>query len=144
MSPSGIFPTDEWTFSQGLINGERVLARVRSGLPSAADVGLFKNLILVEWAFDPQGNSGLPAAETLDEMDKFETTVLDASDKAGWWGTCVAVITWPGRREWRFYAPQVQEFLQEFSDSLAGQPVYPLKIQAFLDESWNGLREFQS
>jgi Family of unknown function (DUF695) len=144
MSPSGIFPTVEWTFSQGLINGERVLARVRSGLPSAADVGLFKNLILVEWVFDPQGNGGLPTNETLDEMERFETAVLNASDEAGWCGTGVAVITWPDRREWRFYAPQVQDFLQQFSNSLAGLPVYPLKIEAFLDESWNGLREFQS
>ena len=35
-------------------------------------------------------------------MDPFETAVLDAADEAKWWGVGVAVITRPGRREWRF------------------------------------------
>lgn len=56
--------------------------RVRTGMPSPADVELFKTLIVIEWPFDSSENNGFPAAGTLETMEAFETTAMEASDEA--------------------------------------------------------------
>lgn len=76
-------------------------------------------------------------------MEEFEGAVLDASDEACWWGSCVAVVTHNGSREWRFYTPDVDGFQREFSEALRGLGPYPLDLQVFDDPGWNGFAEIR-
>jgi Family of unknown function (DUF695) len=131
MSTGGIFKTDDWTFSEGTLNGEH-------------DIELFPNLLIVEWHYFANSDDWLPSSQTLDDMTEFEERVLDACDSEIWWGTGVAVLTFPGVREWRFYCGDPQQFLVEFSRILDGLGPYPLKIQSFEDPEWNALKELQN
>ncbi|WP_459786898.1 DUF695 domain-containing protein [Alteriqipengyuania sp. 357] len=143
MSSSGIFPTDEWTVAQGKTSTGPLLARYRSGLPSTADRDLFAKLIMVRWAYEPSDTSGLPNSKDMAAMEEFEDRILEASDNDRWWGSCVAIITHDGRREWRFYTPDIASFQAEFSNALSGLGPYPLELQVYDDPEWAGLAEIR-
>ncbi|WP_299192138.1 DUF695 domain-containing protein [uncultured Erythrobacter sp.] len=144
MSKSGIFPTDDWTVAQGATLDGPIFMRYRTGEPTQADRERFDKLVIVRWAYNPDEMNGLPTSETTASMGEFEDPVLDASDDAGWWGSCVAIITHNGAREWRFYTPDVGAFQTEFSESLRGLGPYPLDLQVFDDPDWNGFAEVRA
>ena len=108
-----------------------------------ADRELFSTLVLTKWRFDPLANDGLPPSELLGRMDEFEDQILESLESAHW-GAGVAVVTHNGCREWRFYTPDAQEFVQRFSESLAGFGPYPLELEAFQDPDWTALEELHS
>ena len=143
MSASGIFPSDSWTVSQGSTAQGPIFVRYRSGDPSEGDKSLFNKLILVRWVYEPREGTGLPQTADMYAMDEFEDRILDASDEAGWWGSCVAVVTHDAVREWRFYAPDLDAFQREFSEALRDFGPYPLDLRAFDDPDWNGLAELR-
>jgi hypothetical protein len=140
---SGIFAEDNWSFSNGTVGGDPVIVRARSGLPSTGDMDLFCVLVTITWKFGGEEKGLLPDTTTLDSMEKFENAVLESADEDRWWGSGVAVITRQGRREWRFYTPDVEQFLQELSRVLADHDIYPLEIDQFMDPDWTGLKELQ-
>ena len=105
MSKSGIFPSDDWAVVEGETPTGPMFLRFRQSNPSESDRNLFNKLIIARWAFPPRDHTGLPSAELIEQMDQFETTIVDASDADGHWGSCVAVITHAGMRKWRFYTP---------------------------------------
>ncbi|WP_073975894.1 DUF695 domain-containing protein [Erythrobacter donghaensis] len=144
MSSSGIFPSDQWTVASGKTESGLMIARFRSGEPSDADRELFGKLVLVRWPFEQREGSGLPTNQAMAAMDEFEDRILEASDADRWWGSGVAVITHEGTREWRFYTPDVDSFVQEFSAALRGLGPYPLELQAFDDPDWNGFAEIRA
>ncbi len=143
MTASGIFPSDNWAIAEGQTPKGPIIMRYRTGDPSPADRELFDKLILARWAYEPSEVPGLPPSELLGSMEEFEEAVLDASDEARWWGSCVAVITHNGAREWRFYTPDVDAFQKEFSEALRGLGPYPLDLQVFDDPDWNGFAEIR-
>ena len=143
MSNSGIFPTDEWALSEGETDKGPVFIRFRRGDPAVEDQQKFSTLIVVIWEYEPRDDSGLPTSATMDEMDEFEARILDASDADRDWGSCVAVITFNGAREWRFYTPDVEIFQNEFSNALSGLGPYPLQFDVLDDPEWLGLSDIR-
>lgn len=141
MSGAGIFPSDQWTVAHGATESGPVIARFRSGQPSDADRELFGKLVLVRWPFERREGLDLPTNAAMAAMDEFEDRIIDASDADRWWGSCVAIITREGTREWRFYAPDVTAFVEQFSAAQRGLGPYPLDLQAFDDPDWNGFAE---
>lgn len=138
---AGIYRSDDWFVGRGTANGDFLLIRARTGLPSPADQGLFNTLITATWTFELDPAAGMPWSELLDQMEEFETVVLDACDRDGWWGCGVGVVTTPGKREWRFYTSDPQAFVTEFSEALHGLGPYPIQLMAEADPEWTGLRE---
>jgi len=141
---SGIFPTDQWTFAQGHLGDNPVLVRYRQGNPAPADKELFSNLIMVSWVFEPADDSPFPTGEIAASMEEFEDRVLTQADDDAFWGSGVAVVTTPGRREWRFYTPDPQVFVENFSKALSGMGPYPIELEAFADPDWNALEELRN
>ena len=143
MSKSGIFPSDDWAVVEGETPTGPMFLRFRQGNPSEADRNLFNKLIIARWVFPPRDHTGLPNAELIEQMYQFETTIVDASDADGNWGSCVAVITHAGMRKWRFYTPDVDIFQHEFRECLRGLGPYPLRFEIFEDPEWNGLKQIR-
>ncbi len=138
----GVYTDDNWTFSRGTVNGHPVIVRARAALPPKAEREVFSHLILISWAYDSEANDGFPSEPVRDEMETFETALFDLFDENSPVACGVAVITMNGKREWRFYASDTELFMAGLNDALAGQIAYPIKLEAFLDPEWEGLREW--
>ena len=143
MSASGIFPTDEWTVAQGNTPAGPIIMRYRTGDPSPADRELFNKFIIVRWAFESGETPGMPSPEDHQSMVEFEEPVMDASDEAETWGSCVSIVTHNETREWRFYTPDQETFMREFNEVLKGLGPYPLDLQVFDDPDWTGFAEIR-
>ena len=120
-----------------------VLVRYRSGMPSSADKALFSNLVIIRWLYADENAGTLPDDDTLDEMAEFEDAVLNTADHEKYWGSGVAVLTENGVREWRFYTPDISEFMENLNRVLTGKPAFPLEFQVFDDPEWLALAELQ-
>lgn len=144
MSGAGIFPSDQWTLVSGETEGSLMIARLRSGDPSDKNRALFGKLVLVRWSFERRESSDLPTNSAMAAMDEFEDRIIDMSDEEKWWGSCVAIVTRDGTREWRFYTPDVGSYMQEFSAAQRGLGPYSLELQAYDDPDWNGIAEISA
>ena len=145
MSSSALFPADEseWVLAEGENPGPPIMIRFRPLRPSRADMDRFRFLIIAYWSYEPDNSSGLPNEALSDAMREFEDRVVEASDADPTWGTCVAVKTHDGIREWRFYSPDVALFQSKFSRALDGLGPYPLEFEVFEDPEWEGLAQFR-
>ena len=137
-----IYTDDNWTLGRGTFDDHPVIVRARASLPSETNRELFPHLILVSWAYEADENNGFPSEALSEEMESLETALFDIFDENSAVACGVAVITMDGTREWRFYASDTELFMEGLNDALAGQPDYPIELQAYLDPEWEGLSEW--
>src|SRR5262249_9568307 len=124
VSMSRIYKQDSWSLSKWSLNEQEILIRMRDALPSAADRELYSNLILVSWTYST-GPSGLPTADTAQLMQDFENAIESAPETKGL-GVLAACITGKGRKEWRYYTSDKDEFMAQFNSGLKSHPAYPI------------------
>ena len=136
---SGIYKQDNWSLSKWSLNDQEIFIRMRDALPSAADRELYSNLILVSWTYST-GPSGLPTADTAQLMQDFENAIESALETKGL-GVLAACITGKGRKEWRYYTSDKDEFMAQFNSGLKSHPAYPIRLQVFADPQWSALAE---
>ena len=137
-----IYEDDEWQLAEGEINGIRQIIRMRTAFPSTADRELFCKLILVSWNYDPE-SSGMPARAVHADMQMFEDALEGGTEFKGV-AVQVLSLTGGGLKQWRYYAADVDEFMESLNADLRGHAAYPLEMESFEDPDWNGLSEFLS
>lgn len=137
----GIYDNDNWTVAQGEVDDHPFIIRARSSLPSAVDREFFSHLILISWGYDANANNGFPPEQIQEDMDSFETALFDSFDENSAEGCGVAVVTTDGTRQWRFYAPDTEAFMEALNQALVGQPPYPIELEAYDDPEWGALAE---
>jgi hypothetical protein len=135
----GIFPDDTWTVGTADQDGQPLIIRVRSEMPTVADRQRHAQLIVVGWPYDGI-ETGLPTSDETAAMQDFENAV-EAGIERGGVGTQVASITGAGHKEWRYYAADAEAFVTALNASLDGHPTYPLEIEMFDDSEWQGLQQ---
>ncbi len=136
---SGIYTEDNWSLSEGRVDGLPLIVRMRSKLPAQPDREIHQHLIIISWPYAATG-SGMPQ----DEDNQLHTQFEDALEKANQsrdFGVQAACITGNGLKEWRYYTHDTDEFMAGLNESLIGHPVYPLELQVFKDPEWNALSE---
>lgn len=139
---SSIFATDDWQLAEGTVDGKPIVVRMRATFPSAADQELFCRLVIVAWAY--AGNeAGMPDRETHQKMNRFEDALEAGTEKRHVAFQAVS-ITGNGRKEWRYYAADTDEFMESLNADLRGHEECPLEIQSFLDPEWLALREYNA
>ena len=138
---SSIFPGDMWAVGEAQINGLPVVVRFRTGLPSESDRQVNENLIIITWAY--QGiETGMPNDEDKQRTNAFEEAIEQGFENTDA-GVQVACLTGNHQKEWRYYTPNVEAFLDAFNACLAGHPVYPVELRMFKDPDWNALAGLQ-
>lgn len=138
---SSLFPGDMWAVGEAQINGLPVVVRFRTGLPSESDRQLNENLIIITWAY--QGiETGMPNDEDKQRTNAFEEAIEHGFERSDA-GVQVACLTGNHQKEWRYYTPNVEAFLDAFNACLAGHPVYPVELRMFKDPDWNALAGLQ-
>ena len=139
---SSIFATDDWQLAQGTSQGQPVVVRMRATFPSPADQALFSRLIVISWAYI--GNeSGMPQREVHQMMNAFEDALEAGTEKRNVAFQALS-ITGNGKKEWRYYAADTDNFMESLNADLVGHEAYPLEIQSFLDPEWSALREYHA
>ena len=141
-----LFPANEatWTFLDGKTEqGLPMMLRFRDIDPGEEVRERFRFLVSILWEYTSENSMKVPTEATLDEMDVFEERFFDASDAAASWGTCLAVKTFNGAREWRCYTPDFETFTEEFNAAIEGVGPFPLKFQVLEDPEWKGLAEYR-
>lgn len=138
---SSLFPGVMWAVGEAQINGLPVVVRFRTGLPSESDRQLNENLIVITWAY--QGiETGMPNDEDKQRTNAFEEAIEQGFEHSDA-GVQVACLTGNHQKEWRYYTPNVEAFLDAFNACLAGHPVYPVELRMFKDPDWNALAGLQ-
>lgn len=136
----GIFPTDDWQIAEGKTQGKPVIVRMRATFPSPADQALFCRLVIITWAY--QGNeSGMPSRDVHKKMNAFEDALEAGTEKRQIAFQALSLTT-DGKKEWRYYASNTDEFMESLNADLRGHEAYPLEVQSFLDPDWSALREY--
>jgi hypothetical protein len=139
-SPTGIFATDDWQLAQGNIEGKRLIVRMRATFPSTEDQAHFCRLVIISWHYE--GNeSGMPERDIHKKMNAFEDA-LEAGTEKRQVAFQALSITGDGKKEWRYYAADMDEFMNSLNTDLSEHEEYPLQIQSFLDPDWSALREY--
>lgn len=137
----GIYNEDKWTVARGEVDGHAFIIRARSSLPSQADREFFRHLIVISWGYDAEANNGFPPEAVSEHMENFETALFESFNENSAEGCGVAVVTTDGTRQWRFYTPNTEAFMEAFNQALVGQPAYPIELEAFDDPEWGALDE---
>lgn len=138
---SSIFPGDLWSVGEAHINGLSVIVRSRTGLPPAPDRQINENLIIISWPY--QGiDSGMPNDEDKKATNDFEEAIEKGFENSAI-GVQVACLTGNHLKEWRYYTPDVDAFLDAFNACLAGHPAYPINLRMYKDPDWNALSQLQ-
>ncbi|MDQ8034636.1 MAG: DUF695 domain-containing protein [Bordetella sp.] len=138
---NSIFPGDLWAVGEAHVDGLSVIVRFRTGLPPEADRQANENLVIVSWPYSGI-ESGMPNEEDKQSTNNFEDAIEKGFENSDV-GVQVACMTGNNMKEWRFYTPNVEAFLDAFNLCLAGHPVYPIQLRMFQDPDWRALSELQ-
>ena len=136
---TGIYREDLWSIGEGNADGFPIIVRARAALPAVPDREIYENLIIITWPYDSD-ESGMPAADTHEQMQRFEDSLEAAVETKGV-GVQAASLTGNGSKEWRYYTYDADEFMSELNRALSGQPPFPVSIQMFLDSEWGALAQ---
>ncbi|TWT96996.1 hypothetical protein Pla108_27730 [Botrimarina colliarenosi] len=85
----------------------------------------------------------MPESDVHSQMNILEDALESGTEHRGVAYQAVS-ITGGGEKEWRYYTSDISQFLQSLNDDLTGHDPYPIEIQEYEDQEWNGLAEFLS
>ncbi len=131
---------DTWATATGTEDDLSLVFRFRQHMPlavrQASDV---PSLINVYWGYDGSESNGMPPSDHYDRQIAFEEAIvpLDEEDRLGF---LMLVITGNSRKEWIFYANDVDAWLARFNELLSGHSVYPIEIETGDDPDWTAWR----
>jgi len=120
-----------------------VLVRIRKHDPDPQEKARFSNLVIMKWEFDPAANGGPPTLAEVELMGQLEERLFSVFSETSDVGCGLAVFTIPGFRDWRFYTPDTQRFIEVFNQVMQGDLVYPIALEAFADPEWAAFDEFR-
>src|SRR5436305_14015095 len=101
---------DEWNVAQLEKNGKPLLVRYRSERPPGAEAAAFPFLLSATWAYQPN-EFGLPAADEMELMDKFEDALASALETSQT-AHLMVILTGNGERDWLWYASGEEEAMR--------------------------------
>jgi len=129
---------DEWTLAEGTIEGRPSMLRFRPRLSTVLGHPLLPRRLVVLWDYGDDGDSGMPDAETAEDLDLFESALNEAldPDRAA---VLAFVFTHIGVREWHYYVADIELVSERINDALSEQPDLPIELSAYDDPDWSEL-----
>lgn len=133
---------DSWSLVQADQNGRPLVIRFRSQPPQGVNRAEFPLLLSATWPYQPN-EFGLPSAEEMARMDKFEDA-LEASFTGSQTAHLMVVLTTGGDRDWLWYTRGEAEAMRQVNLALRGHPHYPVQFSVQSDPTWAAYTQFQS
>ena len=133
---------DQWSVTQGQKNGQPLVIRYRSERPKGVEAASFPFLLSATWTYQPN-EFGLPSADEMELMDKFEDALASSLE-----GTQTAhlmvILTGSGERDWLWYTCGEEEAMREVNQSLKGHKRYPIQFSVQKDRTWRAYTQFET
>jgi hypothetical protein len=130
-----------WSVTQLEKNGRPLLVRYRSERPQAAEAAAFPFLLSATWAY--QANEfGLPAAEEMERMDRFEDALASALETSRT-AYLMVILTGNGERDWLWYTTGEEEAMRQVNQALQGHKPYPIQFSVQKDRGWKAYAQFE-
>ena len=132
---------DQWSVAQGETNGKPLLIRYRSERPQGVTASQFPFLLSATWSY--QANEfGLPSAEEMELMDRFEDA-LASSLEGSQTAYLMVVLTNNGERDWLWYTCGEEQAMQQVNQALKGHKPYPVEFSVQKDRAWRAYSQFE-
>ena len=132
---------DQWSVAQGAKNGKPLLIRYRSARPHGVEAAAFPFLLSATWSYQPN-ESGLPSAEEMKSMDKFEDA-LASSLEGSHTAHLMVILTGNGERDWLWYTCGEEEAMRQVNQALKGHKRYPVQFSVQKDRAWKAYAQFE-
>lgn len=125
---------DIWFTATGDEDGKPLI--FRSKLKNNAEIieSDYPNLITIYWHYETDDESGMPSEETNEAQIDFEDA-LEALDSEAF-SFLMLVVTGNGRKEWHWYAFDVDAWMEKLNELLANHPEYPIEIENSYEPDW--------
>jgi hypothetical protein len=131
---------DQWSVAQAEKNGKPLLIRYRSERPQGVDATAFPFLLSATWSYRPN-EFGLPSADEMEWMDKFEdalTSSLEGSHTAH----LMVILTGNSERDWLWYTCGEEDAMRQVNRALKGHKPYPVQFSVQRDRTWKAYGQF--
>ncbi len=139
---SGVSAEDIYFTATGEEEGKPLIFRSLKSVPEGSVESDYPFLISVYWPYTPANEVGMPDIDTNEAQIVFED-VLENLDKSGI-SHLMLVVTGNGRKEWHWYARNIEDWMQRLNDSLAEKPVFPIEIEHSRQPDWSLYHNFVS
>ena len=126
--------------AQGEQDGKPVIYRSLERVPENQKESDYPNLINIYWPYDVDANNGMPDPTTNDNQITFEDAI-ESLDQNGI-SHLMLVVTGNGRKEWIWYVKDVESWMNQLNEKLAGHDVYPIEIEIDQDPEWSTYHNF--
>jgi len=123
-----------WTIAEGHTGEYPFQVRFRS-IPADLPRSHFPQRLNIFWSMSEPDDRGYPSSEELVRLHAFEDRLVAAVEGDDFSVLCV-VLTGRGEREFVFYTPDPQEFVQRLTQMPQEDEPYPIEIHANDDEDW--------
>jgi hypothetical protein len=133
---------ENWCVAQGEKNGKPLLVRYRGERPQGVEAKAFPFLLSATWSYQPNEH-GLPSAEEMKLMDKFEDA-LASSLEGSQTAHLMVVLTGGGERDWLWYTRGEEEAMRQVNQSLKGHKPYPVEFSVQSDRAWKAYAQFET
>jgi len=133
---------DPWMVAETEEDGMPMVYRVRQNIPDHVEVDEFPYLVCVVWAYEPVVDNGMPGGEVAERQATFEDA-LDGFIENGGDSEHMVVVTGNGRKEWLWYARDVDDWIEGFSEALSDLPPFPVEIEGYDSEGWRAYKELK-
>ncbi len=134
---------ESWIISEGeTLDGLPNIIRLREDLPGESEMRRLKTLVLITWAYESEDGTGLPSEVNVEKMERLEDLMDEGLVEKGF-GRLMTVYTGEGVKEWQLYTDDIEAFIQQFNEMLKNEEVFPLEIDVYEDEGWEGYRDYR-
>jgi hypothetical protein len=131
---------EQWSVAQAVRSGQPLLIRFRNQRPAGATSAEFPFLLSATWSYQANAH-GLPTAEELASMDRFEDALASSLDESQT-AHLMVVLTGSGDRDWLWYAVSEEAAMSRVNQALKGHPRYPLQFSVQKDRAWRAWTQF--
>jgi hypothetical protein len=133
---------DQWCVAQGEKNGKPLLIRYRSKRPQGIEAAAFPFLLSATWSYQPN-KFGLPSAEEMELMDKFEDALASSLEESQT-AHLMVILTGDGERDWLWYTCGEDDAMRQVNQALKGHKRYPVQFSVQKDRAWKAYAQFET
>jgi hypothetical protein len=126
--------SDDWTVAEGHTGEYPFQVRfrtMRADFPRSD----FPKRLNIFWSMSEADDNGYATAAELRKLHTFEDRLVKAVEFDGF-SILSVVLTGRSEREFVFYTPDPQEFVQRLTQMPQEEEIYPVEIHANDDEDW--------
>lgn len=131
-------PNDfSWCMFQFEEEGCQVLVRALDRMPDQELIDAHPVQTTISWEYTPN-ETGFPEEAELLRITELENLLVAGVTEVS---VLTLTLTGNGRRQWWFYAREVDEFVDALNRALSGYPRFPIQINTCEDMGWESMHE---